>query len=225
MSKTIIFLMSLCIAVTCFANEVATEGAEIGKWTMDVDAAYKLAQEKKLPILMNFTGSDWCYWCKLMDKNVFAEAEWQKYAQENLILVTIDFPSNPKTVPQKYKERNKGLAKKFEVQGYPTYILLDSSKKQIAQLSAGREKTPASFRNEILAAIHLSPEGIAKTLATLKAEQKPEYEALIEKRQKIIKDLEAWIMTRPERNEENLAKYNKFISDITAVEQDLQKYW
>lgn len=225
MSKTIIFLMSLCIAVTCFANEVATEGAEIGKWTMDVDAAYKLAQEKKLPILMNFTGSDWCYWCKLMDKNVFAEAEWQKYAQKNLVLVTIDFPSNPKTVPQKYKERNKGLAKQFEVQGYPTYILLDSNKKQIAQLGAGREKTPASFRDEILAAIHLSPEGIAKTLATLKAEQKPEYEALIDKRKNIIKDLEAWIMTKPERNEENLAKYNKFISDITAVEKDLQKYW
>ena len=44
-------------------------------------------------------------------------------------------------------------------------------------------------------------------------------------RKNIIKDLEAWIMTKPERNEENLAKYNKFISDITAVEKDLQKYW
>ncbi|BBM81748.1 thioredoxin family protein [Candidatus Uabimicrobium amorphum] len=225
MSKTIILLMSLCVAVTCFANEVATEGAEIGKWTMDVDAAYKLAEENKLPILMNFTGSDWCYWCKLMDKNVFADAEWQKYAQKSLVLVTVDFPSNPKIVPEKYKERNKGLAKQFAVRGYPTYILLDSKKKQIAQLGAGKEKTAASFRNEILAAINLSPEGIAKTLAKLENAQKAEYEALIEKRKKIIKDLEAWIMTRPERNEENLAKYNKFISDITAVEEELQKYW
>jgi len=41
-----------------------TEGAKVGRWTMDLDAAKKLATDKQLPILLNFTGSDWCYWCK-----------------------------------------------------------------------------------------------------------------------------------------------------------------
>ena len=56
-------------------DKVQLEGAKLGHWTMDFDAATKLAAEKKVPLMLNFTGSDWCGWCKLMDKNVFAEAE------------------------------------------------------------------------------------------------------------------------------------------------------
>ena len=41
-------------------EEIQKEGAEPGVWTMDFEAAKKLAKEKKLPILLNFTGSDWC---------------------------------------------------------------------------------------------------------------------------------------------------------------------
>ena len=51
------------------ADKVELEGASVGVWTMDFDAAVKLAGEKKLPLILNFTGSDWCGWCKLMDKN------------------------------------------------------------------------------------------------------------------------------------------------------------
>ncbi|WP_372369893.1 thioredoxin family protein [Candidatus Uabimicrobium sp. HlEnr_7] len=225
MSKTVIFFLSLCVAVTCYANEVATKGAEVGKWTMDVDAAYKLAKQKQLPILMNFTGSDWCGWCKLMDKNVFAENSWQTYAQKNLVLVTIDFPSNPNIVPEEYKQRNKKLQEKYGVRGYPTYVLLNKSQEAIAQLGAGKEKTAESFRGEIDAAIHLSPAGIEATLKKLSGEQRKQYKALLKKNLEINDSLEKWISTRPERNEANLKKYNQFVAKITAIEKELKKYW
>ncbi|MBL50064.1 MAG: thioredoxin, partial [Roseibacillus sp.] len=73
------------------ADKVELEGAKVGVWTMDFDAAVKLAGEKKLPLMLNFTGSDWCGWCKLMDKEVFAEEVWKTYAKENVLLVTLDF--------------------------------------------------------------------------------------------------------------------------------------
>ena len=38
---------------------------------MDYDAALTLAEEKKLAVFLDFTGSDWCGWCKLMDRSVF----------------------------------------------------------------------------------------------------------------------------------------------------------
>ena len=45
------------------AAETDLNGITPGKWTMDFDAAKKLANEKKLPILLNFSGSDWCgFW-------------------------------------------------------------------------------------------------------------------------------------------------------------------
>ena len=80
------------------ADQVELEGASVGIWTMDFDAAVKLAGEKNLPLMLNFTGSDWCGWCKLMDKNVFAEEVWKTYAKENVLLVTLDFPQDKSVV-------------------------------------------------------------------------------------------------------------------------------
>ena len=59
--------------------------------------------------MLNFTGSDWCGWCKLMDKEVFAKDEWKTFAAENVVLVTLDFPKDKSIVPEKYVARNKEL--------------------------------------------------------------------------------------------------------------------
>ena len=94
--------LSLSLGESAHASDsVQTEGAKVGHWTMDFDAAKKMAAEKNLPLMLNFTGSDWCGWCKLMDKNVFAEKEWQDYAGENALLVTLDFPKDKSIVPEK----------------------------------------------------------------------------------------------------------------------------
>ena len=125
---------------------VATEGAQPGVWTMDYDAAKKLAAEKDLPLFLNFTGSDWCGWCKLMDKQVFSKPEWQTYAKENLVLVWVDFPQNKKLVPEQFVKQNEALGKKFGVQGYPTYIVLNSDAESLlGELGASRDATPEKF--------------------------------------------------------------------------------
>jgi thiol:disulfide interchange protein len=124
----------------------ATSGAEPGKWTMDFDAAKTLAKEKNLPILINFTGSDWCFWCKLMDKNVFSKQDWQDYAKDKIVLVWIDFPRNKALVPPHLVARNQQLAQSFGVKGYPTYIVLGSDgEARLGQLGASRTASPESF--------------------------------------------------------------------------------
>ena len=79
MNKVFSAALGLLLAFSAHANEVQTKGAKLGQWTMDYDAAVKLAQSSKQPMILNFTGSDWCGWCKIMDKNVFAKDEWKKY--------------------------------------------------------------------------------------------------------------------------------------------------
>merc|ERR1712159_21508 len=77
------------------------KGAEIGEWTQDYEAAVKLAEEKNASILMNFTGSDWCGWCKLMDRNVFHHADFPPLAKLlNIVMIYIDFPSDQSLVPK-----------------------------------------------------------------------------------------------------------------------------
>src|SRR6478752_6234951 len=52
------------------------EAAGIGAWTTDYPAAVKVAQERKLPLFLQFTGSDWCGWCQKMEKECLSKPEF-----------------------------------------------------------------------------------------------------------------------------------------------------
>lgn len=141
-------------ACAAFAGRPDTEGAKVGVWTQDYDAAVALAKEKGLPLMLNFTGSDWCGWCKLMDRQVFSTDEWEKWAKENIVLAFIDFPQNKKLVPGKYVERNRNLSSKYGVRGYPTYVVVEPADgKSFGQLGASRDATPGKFIAELEAVL------------------------------------------------------------------------
>jgi thiol-disulfide isomerase/thioredoxin len=178
---------------------------------MDFDAATKLAGEKKMPILLNFTGSDWCGWCKLMDEAVYSKKEWQDYAAKNLLLVTIDFPQDEKIVPEKYKARTGRMQEEFKVEGYPTYVILDSDGKTvIGRLGAGQDKTPETFIGEVEEALRLSPANIEKKVAELGPDKGAAFKAALDGMKSAEADFKAWLATRPQRSPENDAKFKAF---------------
>jgi thioredoxin-related protein len=79
---------------------------------------------------MNFTGSDWCGWCKKLQKEVFATKEFEQYAKANVVLVEIDFPDK-KPQTQQLKAANEALQGKFKAEGYPTIVVLDKDGKEV----------------------------------------------------------------------------------------------
>ena len=207
------------------ANEVATSGAEIGKWTMDFKAAEKLAADKDLPMLLNFTGSDWCGWCKLMDGGVFAKEEWDKYAAENIVLVTIDFPRDKSIVPEKFVSQNDELKEKFGISGYPTYVILESDGKTVlGQLGAGRDKTPESFIEELNGVLRFRSSSIKAKVAALGPEKGAEYEKALSTVKSAENDLRKWLETRPVRNEENNKKFAAFQKAIEDAREKLDSF-
>jgi len=100
-------------------------------WGTDFEKAKASAAEKGLPILIDFTGSDWCGWCIRLDKEVFSKAEFQGYASANLVLLKIDFPR--KKLPAAEAASNQELAKTYGIQGYPTIVLADAEGKELAR--------------------------------------------------------------------------------------------
>jgi len=146
----IVGVLALAAAGFFMNNSALSQGIKAGEWTQDYDAAIKFAQNEKLPVLLNFTGSDWCVWCKLMQRNVFTQSEWKQYAKDQVVLVTLDFPQNKSLVTPENAARNNRLQQQFGVQGYPTYIILDSDGKTVlGKLGAGRDKTAADFIAEM----------------------------------------------------------------------------
>jgi len=95
-------------------------------WTSDILSAIKESEKTGKNILLDFTGSDWCIWCQKLRDEVFYTSEFKKYADENLILVFLDFPKDIK-LSDDVKKQNQVLASLFGVQGYPTIWLMDSS--------------------------------------------------------------------------------------------------
>ncbi len=186
--KTVIGVATVMVA--CSMCGFSGESAQPGVWTQDFSAAKAVAKEKELSILLNFTGSDWCGWCKLMDKNVFAQPEWEAYAARKLMLVTLDFPRDKSIVPEAYIERNAQLQKQFGVRGYPTYVLLDSDgETEIGRLGAGRDKTPASFMEEVDQLLHFSTAGMAAYLGTLSPEDKAAYQSVVDEIRRTEQDV------------------------------------
>lgn len=93
-------------------------------WRSDFKKALNAASEKNRPILVNFSGSDWCGWCIRLDEEVFNKPVFKDFAEDNLVLFVADFPRT-KEVPPDTKQQNDELARTYGVRGFPTILLLD----------------------------------------------------------------------------------------------------
>ena len=123
-----------CMHGTCCQTDSPGKPAgQTAAWSTDYDAALKLAKETHRQVLLDFTGSDWCGWCMKLDREILATPEFKWFADQHLILVKIDFPMH-KAQPDAEKARNEELAAQFQVQGYPTLVLLNSDAKPCGTL-------------------------------------------------------------------------------------------
>ena len=102
-------------------------------WDDDYEKSLAKGKTESKMVLLDFTGSDWCSWCIKLDKEVFSQKAFKDYAKDNLVLVELDFPQS-KSQTKKLKEQNEKLSKEYNVQGYPTIIVLDSEGKKLGQL-------------------------------------------------------------------------------------------
>jgi protein disulfide-isomerase len=107
----------------------APAGPVVKGWTEDLDLAMKFAARTKRPIVLDFTGSDWCGWCIKLHDEVFSKDTFKAYADKNLVLVVVDFPRGKKQSDE-VKGRNRELAAKYGVRGFPTIVILDSTGKK-----------------------------------------------------------------------------------------------
>jgi len=99
-------------------------------WMTDFKAAKAKAAAENKPILVDFTGSDWCGWCIKLDKEVFSQAAFQEYAEEELVLVELDFPRAKKQSAE-LKAQNEALAQHYGIRGFPTILVLSPEGKLI----------------------------------------------------------------------------------------------
>ncbi|MCA9791540.1 MAG: thioredoxin family protein [Candidatus Eremiobacteraeota bacterium] len=101
-------------------------------WLTSYEEAVQKSKETGKPILMDFTGSNWCGWCIKLRKEVFDTPEFAKWADENVVLLELDFPQGVEQAPD-IKEQNHQLMEKYQVEGFPTILFVTSEGKVLGR--------------------------------------------------------------------------------------------
>ena len=101
-------------------------------WIEDFTEAKKEAKQKKQPIFVLFTGSDWCPWCVRLEDEVLKTKDFKNFASANMVLFKADYLRG-KPMPAKLKTQNDALKNRLSVQGFPTVILMDAEEKVLGQ--------------------------------------------------------------------------------------------
>ncbi|WP_055445689.1 thioredoxin family protein [Lacinutrix mariniflava] len=131
--KKIFFLFFLCISLIGFSQDVEEESNL--NWLTDFDLAKAESVSSKKPILIYFTGSDWCGPCKMLKKDFFNTEAFETKA-ENFVLIKVDMPRRNDIITPEQKKKNKVLVKKYNQKGgYPNLVALNSNLNVIGELS------------------------------------------------------------------------------------------
>lgn len=115
--KTWLFSLLCCVGLL---------PASAVEWLTNVEEAQKLAAEQGKAVLVDFTGTDWCVYCREMHAKVLDTPEFEAYAAPKFICVEMDLPHKP-LLPKAQLEYNRGIVKRYGVTGYPTLLVLNAA--------------------------------------------------------------------------------------------------
>ncbi|HIP26051.1 MAG TPA: thioredoxin family protein [Flavobacteriaceae bacterium] len=100
-------------------------------WISNFETAKEIAKTENKPILIFFTGSDWCGICKMLDKDFLSSDKFKKLANEKLVLYKADFPRRTDIVSAEQKQVNIILDKKYSKsrnkRSFPTIVLINAN--------------------------------------------------------------------------------------------------
>jgi len=126
MFRSVIVLCLIAFAVSASTAQTAYKSSKAG-WEVEMAKAVKMSKESGKPILANFTGTDWCGWGIRLDKSVFSKPDFKQWAEENVVLLELDFPKRTR-LPDDIRKQNSELQRAFQVSGFPTVWVFNADK-------------------------------------------------------------------------------------------------
>lgn len=136
LSFFVLFMSLQLVAQKGFEDLEVEEQENVSlNWFTDFEAAKLEAKNQKKPLLLFFTGSDWCAPCKMLKEDFFNTKAF-KAKSEHMILVLVDMPRRIDVITPEQKEKNKQLVAKYNQEGsYPNVVGLTQNLEVVGQLS------------------------------------------------------------------------------------------
>lgn len=118
MRKLAIILVTLCSTFNTIAQN----------WNLNFDTAKAIALKEQKPLILVFSGSDWCAPCIKLDNQIWKSTEFIEYATKSIVLVKADFPrKKSSSFTKEQLTHNEMLAEKYNKKGYfPLVVIFDA---------------------------------------------------------------------------------------------------
>lgn len=128
------YIFSILFTITCFS--INAQNLQEG-WFTNQSEAVAYADEHDDNILMVFAGSDWCRPCIQFKKDILEATDFKEYADGNIVILYLDFPSKKKNkLSKEATKHNEALAEKYNQSGsFPKIVLLDKDMNKIKELN------------------------------------------------------------------------------------------
>ncbi|MGE5683405.1 MAG: thioredoxin family protein [Bacillota bacterium] len=133
MKKILFILLTISTVILSYAfysdKPQNGKGNKEIKWTNIEKGSKDIKSSNKKMIIDVYT--DWCGWCKQMDKSTYGNAEVANYISNNFIAVKLNAESKSQMnyLGESYTEQQ--IAQGFGITGYPATIFIDENQKPI----------------------------------------------------------------------------------------------
>jgi thiol-disulfide isomerase/thioredoxin len=124
-------ILTLCLALLLPA------AAQEPAWLTDLAQAKAAAVAQNKKILADFTGSDWCPYCVLLNKEVFSTPAFAGLAKD-YVLLKLDYPRMSGRTPEKIAadpglKALMALKEQYRISGFPTVLVLSGTGEELAR--------------------------------------------------------------------------------------------
>jgi len=119
MPRRVAPLATLAALLSLAAPVFAAEGAEWLEWNQGLAEA----KSKDKPVLVDVY-TDWCGWCRRMDREVYSRADVRASLAKRFVTVKLNAEADDAASYRGKDFTSRSLASGFRVTGYPTTVFL-----------------------------------------------------------------------------------------------------
>lgn len=160
MNKLLFFITTFLLFIySSFGQPSENNSVNKNIWTTDYDEAVQLSIEENKPLLIYFTGSDWCIYCKRLKRDFLNSEKFKNRVGNDIVFYEANFPRNKGLVTSKQKKDNSFLKQKFQVRMYPTLVVVNPQQREIHRQTGynlkGNTQVHYQFIDEVLVSENL----------------------------------------------------------------------
>ncbi|MEK6154736.1 thioredoxin family protein [Flavobacteriaceae bacterium 3-367] len=115
-------------------------------WKGNYAEALLASKQESKPLVLVFSGSDWCGPCKRLDRNIWQSEAFKAYASQHYILYNADFPrKKTNKLPEEKINANKQLAERYNPKGHFPLVLVLNGQEEVLGKTGYEKVSPDAY--------------------------------------------------------------------------------